>query len=54
MLCIHPPNTKFINLAIIGEKEVKGEVLVRFKLATLHGDVDQILDEKAPMAMEYF
>ena len=42
----------FINLAIIGKDNVAEEEQDKFRTATLHGDVDDILDYKSPISKE--
>ena len=42
----------FINLAIIGKENVAEEERDKLRTATLHGDVDDILDYKSPISKE--
>ena len=46
------PKKKYINLAAISREEVSSTELKQFMLATLHGNVDQILQTKAPIKLE--
>ena len=43
------PSKKYVNLAVISREEVSREELEKFKRATLHGDVDDIFEIKAPI-----
>ena len=46
------PSKRVINLAAITREKVEVEEQHQFMLATLHGDVDQILEKKAPVNIE--
>ena len=46
------PEQKYINLAAISREKVTGKELKQFMLATLHGNVDQILETKAPIHLD--
>ena len=49
-----PSATKsYINLAVIRREKVTHEELLQFMLATLHGDVDEILKIKEPVKIEH-
>ena len=46
------PSEKFINLAVITREKVDSKNYHAFMLASLHGDVDEILEIKAPVTIE--
>ena len=46
------PSTQYVNLAIVKKIRVNRQQANEFTLATLHGDIDQILKEKEPILFE--
>ena len=43
----------YINLAVISREKVTHKELLKFTIATLHGDVDEILEVKKPVKIEH-
>lgn len=46
------PSTQYVNLAIVKKIRVNRQQANEFTLATLHGDIDQIMKEKEPILFE--
>jgi hypothetical protein len=46
------PSTQYVNLAIVKKKRVNRAQANEFTLATLHGDIDQIMKEKEPIEFD--
>ena len=48
----HLDASRYINLAVISNEYANKEKLVKFRQQTIHGSIDDVLEWKAPIAME--